>query len=491
MKSNLKIISIVSLILLLSAGLYGNDFRIKSFSIEQDTLNNKLRVDSFPLPIIAPSTGVQFFRNKVIFLSLTKNERKMTPNHISFGTVDAYYASILDSVTGKHVVFSPNFPFSFPCEAVTFNRSYDTIYFTKLAENGKEKIFMARYSDDGTTGITGGIMAMEFCTGQYDYSHPTLSADGNMMIFASDKDGSVGGMDLFISRRKGKVWSSPENLGNLINTAGNEFYPFLDHDNNLFFSSDGMKGSGGYDIFTCKYNGKGWDKPIILPTSINSKYDDIAFTINSIDGKSAFFTRRSGKNEMQLFRIKVRRETNNLLSIFNGNPAPKTLTAVVTNEEKSKPSEVEAAVTKPATKTATKPDKNTEKKPSALDKGTKKAPPKPAEVKELPVKPTDSKSVTTKPTLPVPDNQKDIIIYRVQISSSGKPKKEKEIVFNGKNYPLYEYFYLGAYRYCIGEFTSNQSAAELQKICRKSTYPDAFVAAFRNNTRLTDLKSIK
>lgn len=485
MKSNLKILSIVSLILFLCTGLYGNNFRIKS-SNEQDTLNNKLRVDSFPIPIIAPSTGVQFFRNKVIFLSLTKNERKMTPNHISFGTVDAYYASILDSVTGRHVIFSPNFPFSFPCEAVTFNHSYDTIYFTKMAENDKEKIFMARYTDDGTTGITGGIMAMEFCTGQYNYSHPALSADGNTMIFASDKDGSVGGMDLFISRRKGKVWSSPENLGNLINTTGNEFYPFLDRDNNLFFSSDGMKGSGGYDIFTCKYNGKGWNKPVILSGGINSKYDDIAFTINGIDGKSAFFTRRSGKNEMQLFRIRVRRENNNLLTIFNGNPAPKTLIATVTNEEK-KPSEAEAVVTKPATK----PDKNPEKKPATSETATKKAPPKPAEAKELPAKSTDSKSVTSKPTLPVPDNQKDIVIYRVQISSSGKPKKEKEIVFNGKNYTLFEYYYLGAYRYCIGEFTSTQSAAELQKICRKSTYPDAFVAAFRNNTRLTDLKSIK
>ena len=181
MKSFLKLISLVSLILLLCTRLAGNNFIIKSLTTEPDTsdLSFKLRVDSFPLPIIAPSSGVQFFRDKVMFLSLTKNERKMTPNHISFGVVNAYYATILDSAEGKHVEFSPALPFSFPCEAVTFNYSFDTIYFTKL-NDGKEKIFMARYASEGITMT--GTLPVEFCTGNYNYSHPSLSADGHTMV---------------------------------------------------------------------------------------------------------------------------------------------------------------------------------------------------------------------------------------------------------------------------------------------------------------------
>jgi hypothetical protein len=500
MKSLLKIIPFVSLILPLCTSLSafgsGSGFGLPSIGQDTSNLNTKVRVDSFLLPVIAPSSGVHFFRDKIMFLSLTKNERKMTPNHISFGSVDTYYATIEDSAAGNHIVFSTFFPFEFPVEAITFNHSYDTIYFTKLADNDKSKIFMAKYSAAGKPGITGGIAPLEFCKGLYNYSHPSLSADGKTMVFASDNGSSIGGMDLFITRKTIYGWGVPENMGNLINTPGNEFFPFLDQDNNLYFSSDGMKGLGGYDIFTSKFNGKGWDKPVNLSNSINSKYDDIAFTMNSIDGKTAFFTRRSGKNDLQLFRIKVKHNNNNLLSIFNGNPVPKALLAVAAKEEKPQPSSVTPATTKPETT----PEKKPEKKSSALNPGVKNTTPnagakstsqKPAVAAVLPSGTTDAKYVTIKPTLPVPDNQKDIVIFRVQITTSDKPRKDMEVVVNSKSYPLFEYYYLGAYRYCIGEFTTLQSAVELQNICRKAAFPQAFVAGFKNNTRAMDLKSFK
>lgn len=489
MKNLFKIIFCICMVLLLPSLASGNYINIRSFKTQQDTtnLNNQIRVDSFPLPIVPPASGVQFFRNKIIFLSLTKNERKMSADQISFGSVDAYYASILDSVTGKHYLFSQSHPFSYPAEAVTFNLSYDTIYFTNLADDGKEKIFMAKYSDVVKPGITDVILPLEFCKGLYNYSHPTLSADGNTMIFASDKEGTLGGMDLFISRRISHRWTTPENIGSLINTPGDEFFPFLDQDNNLFFSSNGLKGFGGYDIFTSKFNGKGWDKPVNLSNTINSKYDDIAFTMNSVDGKSAFFTRRSGNNEMQLFRITTKQENNNLLSALNGKTAPKSLIAVVTKEEKSQPSVDAQEITKPV---AT-PEEKTVKKSTTINTGAKSTSQKAATAKEPPAQTSDNKYTAIKPVLPVYGSQKDIVVFRVQITTSQKPMKEKEIVLNNKTYPLFEYYYLGAYRYCIGEFTTLHSAAELQNICRKSGYPQAFAVAFKNDTRLLDLKSFK
>ncbi len=443
-----------------------------------------------------PSSGVQFYKDKIIFLSLTKNERKMSPDHISFGTVEAYYAAFEDSVEGRHNVFSQYFPFPYPCDAVSFNKTYDTIYFTKLADNDKEKIFMAKYSREGMiAGLTGGITSMDFCTGNYNYSHPALSEDGKSMVFASDKEGSLGGMDLFISRRTGKTWSAPENLGNLINSSGNEFFPFLDNDNNLYFSSDGLKGHGGYDIFTCKFNGKGWNKPANLSESINSRFDDISFTINRTDGKSGFFTRRSGNNEMQLFRVKVKPDISNLMVVLNGNPAPKTMTATISNEEKTKPGEVSLPETKPdkvepiKKKAETTPVKKPDNRPVSVNKNPGN-PPKANSGKETQA-PAGAKSVIIKPSLPVPPNQKDVVIYRVQILATIKPRVGKEISVNGKIYQLYEFYYLGAYRYSIGEFTTLQPAIQLQKTCRQIGYPEAFVAAFKNNTRSVDLKTFK
>ena len=86
------------------------------------------------------------------------------------------------------------------------------------------------------------------------------------------------------------------------------YIPFLDQENNLFYSSDGIKGFGGYDIYFCRYNGSGWDKPVNLTQEINTPNDDIAFTMSRLDGKSAFFTTRlkTFNRSTQLFKITFR-----------------------------------------------------------------------------------------------------------------------------------------------------------------------------------------
>jgi hypothetical protein len=318
-------------------------------------------------------------------------------------------------------------------------------------------------------------IVLDFCTDNSNYSHPSLSNDGKFLVFASDKEGSLGGTDLFISRDTGGKWSAPESLGKMINTNGNEYFPYLDQENNLYFSSDKLPGHGGYDLFSCKYNGESWDKPVNMSDFINSSDDDVAIVINKSDGKTGFFTRKSGKN-LQLFRISLKPEVSdrNLLAIFNGYPAVRPDL-----------SEQKKEVLKPDTLIGKTEQMVSEQKP-----GEKKTPDKPAAATPV-TKPPAAKSVIIKPTLPVPSDQKDVVIYRVQILSSNNPKREKAITLNGKSYNLYEYFYLGSYRYSVGEFRTAQEALDLQRICRQSEYPQAFVAAFKNNTRSTDLKTFK
>jgi hypothetical protein len=467
------------------------------WAIKDDTagLIRLLEVDSFNLRIVPPSSGVQYYKNGIVFLSMSKYEKKMSPDFISFGTVEAYFATIEDSVLGKHIVFSPFSSFSYPCEAMTFSQDYNTIYFTKIPKKDKkEKIYMAKFTSNSTsqTGWVSEKTPMDFCTDNYTYSHPTLSADEKMMIFASDKEGSIGGMDLFISRKVDDKWSAPENLGQFINTTGNEFFPFLDSENNLFFSSDGLPGYGGYDVFTCKFNGVDWDKPKNLSDRINSKYDDIAFTINKMDGKTALYTRRqkSGKGVMQLFRVILRQEVadHNLLTIsyiFNGKPV--ATTSLITANT-MKPIETEPAKAKPETEVI----KKEEVKVPETSVNLKKIPEKKSVTKpEAEVKPTEAKVVITKPTIPIPVEQKDVVIYKIQLLVNTSQKNKKEIIINGKSYNLNEYFYLGANRYTIGEFSTLKPAIELQRTCRQSGYPQSFVVAFKNNIRSLDLKLFK
>ena len=112
-----------------------------------------------------------------------------------------------------------------------------------------------------------------------------------------------------------------------------------------------------------------------------------------------------------------------------------------------------------------------------------KAVPAPAQIK---VRVDTVKSIT-----PVTEKLKDVVVYRVQFLSSVTQKPLKEIVINGKSYTPYIYFYLKEYRYTAGEFTSLEQAKALQSAMRKSGYPQAFVAAFKNNTRSLDLANFR
>jgi hypothetical protein len=415
-----------------------------------------LKVDSFSLDIIPPSSGIQFYRNSIVFLSNTKYEGKMLPKYVSFGSNEAYTAIVKDTSLGLHMLFSPLSSFSFPCEAITFSTDFKIMYFTKIAKKGKkEKIYYAEYKlvDKGESGWIADENPLDFCSGDYIFTHPALSADGNMLIFSSDMAGSVGGMDLFLVRKVGEKWSEPENLGKSINTIHSECFPYLDRDNNLFFSSDGLTGYGGYDIFTCKFNRKDWNKPQNLSSRINSEDDDIAFSIDKTDGKSAFYTnrRRSGNGEMQLFKVALKQSEvdNNPLSIsyiYNGKPVTENELAAMKPVEQAKP-----------------PEKEPEKRV-----------------------PVEAKVVVSKPASTIPQEIKDVIVYRIQFLSTSKPRMENQIVINGVTYQTFEYFYLGLYRYTVGQFRTLSSAKELQSLCRKSGYPQAFIAAFKNDVRLVD-----
>lgn len=470
-----------------------------------------LKVDTFRLSLIPPSSGIQFYKNNIVFLSRSKDERKMTPNQISFGAVEAYYAQVEDSVTGRHLIFSPVASFSYPCEAMTFSRDYNTVYYTKIPKRGnKTKIFAGKLVPNSTnpTGLVSDEQPLDFCRDDFNYSHPALSVDENLMVYASDRNGPLSGMDLFLSRKIGNNWSEPESLGDSINTPGNEFFPFLDSNNNLFFSSDRLPGFGGFDIFTCKFNGTGWDKPVNLSGSINTVQDEIAFTINNTDGKSAFFTRRQrlGRGEMQLFRVTLKQgaDNQNLLTIsdvFKGKSVskPELAATAITKEVKTDDKEAVKAKNEPV---VVKKDisRVTETAPSVknlADKDKIKSEPKVAKTEnavpktETKVSRPENKPVSSNQNIQSSVGRNDVVVYRVQLLPSESQKKSKEIVLNGTTYKLYEYVYLGAPRYTIGEFGKVTPAAALQKLCRQAGYSQSFVVAFKNNVRSLDPELFK
>ena len=135
----------------------------------------------------------------------------------------------------------------------------------------------------------------------------TFNPTGDEMFFVSNKKGTLGGMDIFYSKKnKRGRWSKPSNMGASINTIYDEEGVFWHPtENKLYFSSEGHNSMGGYDIFYIERNEKGiWSEPKNMGYPINSPNDDVFFKIDK-NNKQAYYSsvRRSGFGGKDLYKI--------------------------------------------------------------------------------------------------------------------------------------------------------------------------------------------
>ena len=126
--------------------------------------------------------------------------------------------------------------------------------------------------------------------------HPALSDDENILIFSSDLTGGYGGKDLWISvKEKRNTWSDPINLGPLVNTPGDEMFPFITNDGVIYFASNGHVGMGGFDIYkTSKDEYDAYTLPVNLKFPVNSSGDDFGMIIEKNGERGYFTSNRSG-----------------------------------------------------------------------------------------------------------------------------------------------------------------------------------------------------
>lgn len=124
------------------------------------------------------------------------------------------------------------------------------------------------------------------------YGDPAVSPDGNWLYFSSDMPGGQGGKDLWRINLKERV-GSLENLGDVINTPGDERFPYVRSDSVLYFSSNGHAGMGGLDIYRATLTPSGGWNVENMGWPINSSYDDFGITFG--DGESGFFS--SNRND--------------------------------------------------------------------------------------------------------------------------------------------------------------------------------------------------
>ena len=138
--------------------------------------------------------------------------------------------------------------------------------------------------------------------------HPALSEDETILIFSSDLPGGFGGKDLWISvKGKRNRWSDPVTLGSMVNTKGDEMFPFLHADGSLYFASNGHIGMGGLDIYKTSQDINGaWISPVNLKSPVNSSFDDFSMIIEK-DGERGYLTsnRDGGKGGDDIYQFEL------------------------------------------------------------------------------------------------------------------------------------------------------------------------------------------
>ncbi|HEU4717234.1 MAG TPA: OmpA family protein [Bacteroidia bacterium] len=186
------------------------------------------------------------------------------------------------------------------------NKKGDKIYFTRCDQQKKKwitcKIYVSAHkgnSWDVPELIDFGLDAATLDS--FNFRHPTVSADDQVMVFSSDMTGCMGGIhsDLWMSTydKKSKKWQKPVNLGPTINTEGREGFPYISESGDLYYSSDGLLGMGGLDIFKApKTDAKDWKwgTPENLMYPMNSPGDDFGIVFDGKKEKGYLTSNREG-----------------------------------------------------------------------------------------------------------------------------------------------------------------------------------------------------
>lgn len=169
--------------------------------------------------------------------------------------------------------------------ACTFNSKYNTMYFTRCRSEKKKQLGCQILTSEKKGKAWGEPTVIPITTDSFSVGHPALTEDELTLIFASNMPGSIGGKDLWMMTRskKNKEFENPVNLGSVINTTGDELYPTIREVKGktyLYFSSNGLAGMGGLDIYRSELVDGKWSVPENMKYPINSSFDDFHMVFN-------------------------------------------------------------------------------------------------------------------------------------------------------------------------------------------------------------------
>ena len=266
--------------------------------------------------------GATIYKNKLYFVSSRNENRK------SYGWNDEPFLDIFSSTINDKGSHLPADLFDelnskFHEGVVSFTPDGNTAYFTRESyyedEYQKDSLNNTKYSQLYIYKATklkdswDTFESLEINDVNFSNKNPMVSPEGKHLYFSSNMPGGFGLYDLYVAEIKddGSLGKA-ENLGQKINTEGQEAFPFVTSENMLYFSSDGHLGLGGLDVFYSKKVDDKWSNSKNVGIPVNSGADDFAFLINEDNGYVSS-NRTGGVGKDDIYAVKKIRPLCDLL----------------------------------------------------------------------------------------------------------------------------------------------------------------------------------
>lgn len=264
-----------------------------------------------------------FFEDGILFISSRDNVFKYIDRKTNSSTM-AIYSTVRgpEGNLGAPVFFSDRINTKYHEGPLCFDTEGGDMYFTrsnfikgKLGRASDGMINLKVLKAKRTENSWGEVSDLPINSDEFNTCHPSLTASGDRLYFASDREGGYGGLDIYYAEFMGDELQDPVNLGPEINSSGDEIFPFIHADGTLYFGSNGRDGLGGLDIYYTKLTSSGnWTYAQNIGAPFNSEKDDFGLILD-LETKNGYFSsdRTGGRGADDIYNFHVPQGLNNYL----------------------------------------------------------------------------------------------------------------------------------------------------------------------------------
>ncbi|WP_055444978.1 OmpA family protein [Lacinutrix himadriensis] len=240
-------------------------------------------------------------KNGILYFSSARNNARRNYGWNEEPFLDIYQVAMSNTDNAEAKAVSGDINTKYHEGLVAFSPDGNTMYFSRESffdgvyekrEDSKTKISVLHLFQANKVGDSWkNVSALPFNKDSYSVKNPSVSTDGKTLYFASDMPGGKGKYDIYKAAiKENGTFGTPENLGDKVNTEGQEMFPFMSDNGTLYFSSNGHLGIGGLDVFYTTDSGD----VINAGIPVNSNADDLAFFINEETGEGFVSSNREG-----------------------------------------------------------------------------------------------------------------------------------------------------------------------------------------------------